>query len=211
MEADEVKVLMINGSPNEYGCTYTALQELEKTLEKHDVGTEILYLGKKPIAGCLACSVCKKTGKCVWQDQVNAVVERLDTIDAIIIGSPVYYASASGQLTAFLDRLFYTAGGKMSRKLGATVVSCRRGGATAAFDQLNKYFTISNMPIVSANYWNQVHGFTPDDVLKDEEGLQTMRVLGENMAWLLKVIYAGREAGIPEPCYEEKIMTNFIR
>ncbi|WP_122640817.1 MULTISPECIES: flavodoxin family protein [unclassified Romboutsia] len=205
-----MKVLMINGSPNKYGCTYTALHEVEKILNKHNIETEILYLGNKPISGCIACGSCKKTGKCVWNDKVNEIVEQLDSIDGIIAGSPVYYAGASGQITSFLDRLFYTGGSKMATKLGASVVSCRRGGASATFDQLNKYFTISNMPIVSSQYWNQVHGFTPEDVLKDEEGLQTMRTLGENMAWLLKCIEAGRKLEVNKPVYENKIMTNFI-
>lgn len=206
-----MKVLLINGSPNEYGCTYTALHEVEKTLNKHDIETEILYLGKKPIAGCINCMQCGQTGKCVFDDQVNSVREELDSIDAIVIGSPVYYASAAGQLTAFLDRLFFCSESHMAGKLGASVVSCRRGGASAAFDQLNKYFTISNMPIVSSQYWNQVHGFTPEDVRKDEEGLQTMRTLGENMAWLLKCIEAGRQKGVGAPIYEPRLRTHFIR
>lgn len=205
-----MKALLINGSPNEHGCTYTALHEIEKTLNKHSIETEILYLGKKPIAGCIACGKCGETGKCIWNDEVNVVLEKLNSIDAIIVGSPVYYAGPSGQLTAFLDRLFYTGGAKMAGKLGASVVSCRRGGATATFDRLNKYFTISNMPIVSSQYWNQVHGFTPEDVMKDKEGLQTMRTLGENMVWLLNSIEAGKKAGVQKPVYEKKTMTNFI-
>ena len=205
-----MKALLINGSPNEHGCTYTALKEVSNVLEKHNIETEILYLGKNPIAGCIACGSCFKTGKCFRKDDVNKVINSLDTIDAIIIGSPVYYAGPSGQLTAFLDMLFYAGGHKMAGKLGASVVSCRRGGATAAFDRLNKYFTISNMPVVSSQYWNQVHGHKPEDVKKDFEGLQTMRVLGENTAWLLKSIEAGRNAGIKFPQYEKRIMTNFI-
>ena len=210
-----MKVLLINGSPNELGCTYTALNEVAGVLNKQDIATEILYLGKKPIPGCIACRQCKKTGKCFWNDQVNEITAVLDTIDALVFGSPVYYAGPSGQLTAFLDRLFFSNGfsangSKMAGKLGAAVVSCRRGGATAAFDRLNKYFTISNMPVVSSQYWNQVHGYTPDDVKKDAEGLQTMRTLGQNMAWLLKSIEAGRKAGIRMPAYEPKISTNFI-
>lgn len=206
-----MKVLLINGSPNEKGCTYTALHEVEKTLNKHNVETEILYLGKKPIAGCTACMACAKTGYCVKDNLVKDVETNLNSYDAIVVGSPVYYAGAAGQLTAFLDRLFFSSQGKMAGKLGASVVSCRRGGATATFDQLNKYFTISNMPIVSSQYWNQVHGHTAEDVMKDEEGLQTMRTLGENMAWLLASIEAGRKAGIQAPEYEQPIMTNFIR
>ena len=205
-----MKVLLINGSPNEHGCTYTALSETAETLQKHGIDTEILYLGKKPVAGCIACGKCRETGKCVFDDKVNEVIDKLDSIDAIVVGSPVYYAGPSGQLTAFLDRLFYSGGGRMAGRLGASVVSCRRGGASAAFDRLNKYFTISSMPVVSSQYWNQVHGFTPEDVRKDGEGLQTMRTLGENMAWLLKCIEAGREKGISLPEYEERIATHFI-
>ena len=205
-----MKVLLINGSPNEHGCTYTALSETAETLQKHGIDTEILYLGKKPVAGCIACGKCRETGKCVFDDKVNEVIDKLDSIDAIVVGSPVYYAGPSGQLTAFLDRLFYSGGGRMAGKLGASVVSCRRGGASAAFDRLNKYFTISSMPVVSSQYWNQVHGFTPEDVRKDGEGLQTMRTLGENMAWLLKCIEAGCEKSISLPEYEERIATHFI-
>lgn len=204
-----MKVLLINGSPNEKGCTYTALAEIAATLEKEGIDSEILYLGKKAIAGCIACNKCSETGKCVFNDKVNEVNAVMDEYDGIVIGSPVYYAAANGQLVAFLNRLFYS-GGSKAGKLGAAVVSCRRGGASAAFDQLNKYFTISNMPVVSSQYWNQVHGFTPDDVRQDKEGLQGMRTLAQNMAWLLKSIEAGREKGIVYPVYEEREMTNFI-
>ena len=205
-----MKVLLINGSSNEKGCTYTALTEVGKTLQKHGIDTEILYLGKKPIAGCIACGKCHETGKCVFDDAVNEVAAKLDEYDGIIVGSPVYYAGPSGQLTAFLDRLFYPNEAKMAGKLAAAVVSCRRGGASAAFDRLNKYFLISNMHVVGSRYWNQVHGFTPEDVRKDKEGLQTMRTLGENMAWLLKCIEAGRKAGVPFPVYEPRMRTHFI-
>ena len=205
-----MKVLLINGSPNEKGCTYTALTEVGKTLQKHGIDTEILYLGKKPIAGCIACGKCHETGKCVFDDAVNEVAAKLDEYDGIIVGSPVYYAGPSGQLTAFLDRLFYPNEAKMAGKLAAAVISCRRGGASAAFDRLNKYFLISNMHVVGSQYWNQVHGFTPEDVRKDKEGLQTMRTLGENMAWLLKCIEAGRKAGVPFPVYEPRMRTHFI-
>lgn len=206
-----MKVLLLNGSPNEHGCTYTALREVEKSLQRRAVETEIAHVGKKPIPGCIACGKCFKTGACVFGDQVNEIAEKLDAVDGLVVGSPVYYASASGQITAFLDRLFYSSGRKLAKKPGAAIVSCRRGGATAAFDQLNKYFTINNMPVVSSQYWNQVHGNTPEEVLQDAEGLQTMRALGENMAWLLRCIEAGRDAGVPEPKYEEKLRTNFIR
>jgi multimeric flavodoxin WrbA len=208
-----MKVLLINGSPNKQGCTYTALREVEKTLNKHNIETEILYLGKKPIAGCTACMECRNTGRCVKKDLVNDIHDRIHTIDAIIVGSPVYYGGAAGQLVAFLNRLFFPIQNQnlMAGKLGAAVVSCRRGGASSTFDQLNKYFTINNMPVVSSQYWNQVHGFTPEDVMKDEEGLQTMRTLGENMAWLLASIEAGRKNGVPAPQYEQTVRTHFIR
>lgn len=205
-----MKVLLINGSPHERGCTYTALAEIVETLEKHGIEGEILYLGKKPIAGCIACGKCFETGKCVFDDMVNSVSRKLDEYAGIILGSPVYYAGPSGQLTAFLDRLFYFNEARMAGKLGAAVVSCRRGGASAAFDRLNKYFLISNMHVVGSQYWNQVHGFTREDVRKDGEGLQTMRTLGENMAWLLKCIEAGKKAGVPFPEYEARIRTHFI-
>ena len=205
-----MKVLLINGSPNERGCTYTALAEVAATLQKHGIETEILYLGKKPIAGCIACGKCQLTGRCVFNDLVNEVSAKLDGYDGIVGGSPVYYAGPTGQLTAFLDRLFYPNEARMAGKLAASVVSCRRGGASAAFDRLNKYFLISNMHVVGSQYWNQVHGFTPDDVRKDKEGLQTMRTLGENMAWLLKCIEAGKKAGVPFPAYEARVRTHFI-
>lgn len=204
------KVLLINGSPNERGCTYTALNEIAETLLKNNVESEILYLGKKPIAGCIACGKCARTGRCVFNDKVNEVLEKLDEYDGIVVGSPVYYAGPSGQLCAFLDRLFYCSEGRMAGKLAVSVVSCRRGGASAAFDRLNKYFGISNMHIVGSQYWNQVHGFTPDDVRKDGEGLQTMRTLAQNMAWLLNGIEVGREKGVETPQYEERIHTHFI-
>lgn len=205
-----MKVLLINGSPNERGCTYTALAEVAATLQKHGIETEILYLGKKPIAGCIACGKCQLTGRCVFNDLVNEVSAKLDGYGGIVVGSPVYYAGPTGQLTAFLDRLFYPNEARMAGKLAASVVSCRRGGASAAFDRLNKYFLISNMHVVGSQYWNQVHGFTPDDVRKDKEGLQTMRTLGENMAWLLKCIEAGKKAGVPFPAYEARVRTHFM-
>jgi len=169
-----------------------------------------VYLGKKPVPGCIACGRCRETGACIYDDLVNTLNERMDEFGALVFGSPVYYSGPSGQICAFLDRLFYSSAGRMAGKLGAAVVSCRRGGATASFDRLNKYFGISNMHIVGSQYWNQVHGFTPEDVRKDLEGLQTMRTLAQNMAWLLKCIDAGERAGIPFPAYEKKIGTHFI-
>ena len=205
------KVLFINGSPNAQGCTYTALREVEKSLNKNGIETEIFQIGRDPVHGCTGCGGCGRNGKCVFDDGVNRLIERLDEFDGLVIGSPVYYASPNGALLAFLDRLFFAAGKRFAGKPGAAVVSCRRGGATAAFDVLNKYFSISNMPIVTSQYWNQIHGNTPEEALQDAEGLQTMRTLGENMAWLIKCIQAGRAAGVPEPVYEKKQSTNFIR
>lgn len=204
------KVLLINGSPHASGCTYTALKEVASTLEKKAVETKIYQIGTKPVAGCIACGRCSAAGKCIFDDGVNSIVSRLDEYSAIVVGSPVYYSGASGQLCSFLDRLFYTAGSRMAGKLGAAVVSCRRGGATAAFERLNKYFEISSMHTVGSQYWNQVHGHTPEDVMKDEEGLQTMRTLALNMAWLLKCIEAGEREGIERPVYEKRLVTNFI-
>lgn len=206
-----MKVLMINGSPHREGCTYTALKEVSDTLLAQGIETEFLYLGVKPVAGCIDCRSCRKTGRCFVDDQVNEVIEKLPQIDGIVVGSPVYYAAASGQVTAFLNRLFFAGGSGLKGKPGAAVVSCRRGGATAAFDQLNKYFTINGMPVVSSQYWNQVHGNTPEEVKQDLEGLQTMRTLGNNMAWLLKCIALGKENGVCFPQEEDRIATNFIR
>ncbi len=206
-----MKVLLINGSAHQKGCTYTALKEVAGILEQEGIETEFLWIGAKPVAGCIGCGSCRRTGRCFVDDQVNQVVERLEELDGFVIGSPVYYAGPSGQLTAFLDRLFYAGGGRFRGKLGAAVVSCRRGGAATAFDRLNKYFTINSMPVVSSQYWNQVHGNTPEEVRRDLEGLQIMRTLGRNMAWLLKCIDLGRANGIQLPPQEERVATNFIR
>lgn len=205
------KILLINGSPNEKGCTYTALSELASQLEKHGVETELLYLGTSPISGCTACRVCGRLGRCVIDDAVNEIGSRLSEFDGIVMGSPVYYGGPSGQLCTFLDRLFFAYGGQMAGKLAASVVSCRRGGSTAAFDRLNKYPAMNNMVIVGSQYWNQIHGSVAQQAREDAEGLQTMRALGENMAWLLKCIAAGKAANVPMPAYEKRIATNFIR
>ena len=204
------KVLLINGSPHELGCSYTALSEVAGVLNKNGVETELMWVGTKAINGCIDCGKCAETGRCVFNDMVNAILDRLDEFDGIVVGSPVYYGSASAQLCCVLDRLFFAGGGRMAGKLAAAVVSCRRGGASAAFDRLNKYFEMNNMPVVPSQYWNQVHGFTPDDVRKDAEGLQTMRTLAQNMAWLLQSIQAGREKGLEKPVYEERLWTHFI-
>ncbi len=205
------KVLLINGSPHEFGCTYTALKEVADTLEKNGMETEILYLGTKPVAGCIACGKCGQTGRCVFDDQVNRVLDKLDEYSGIVVGSPVYFAGPTGQICAFLDRLFYCGGGRMAGKIAASVVSCRRGGASASFDRLNKYFSISNMHIAGSQYWNQIHGKTPAQAVKDLEGLQTMRTLGQNIAWLIKSIEAGEAAGLAAPEYEKTQITNFIQ
>ena len=206
-----MKVILVNGSPNEKGCTYTALCEVEKALNKGGIETEIFWIRKKPISGCMGCGGCGKLGRCVVSDSVNEFVEKAADADGFVFGSPVHYAAASGALTSFMDRAFYSGKSKLVGKPAAAVVSCRRGGASAAFDQINKYFTISSMPIVSSQYWNQVHGNSPEQVLQDEEGLQTMRTLGNNMAWILKCIEAGKAAGITFPESEPVIRTSFIR
>jgi len=205
------KVLFINGSPNERGCTYTALQEVISTLELNDIDTELISLGKEAIRGCIACGACKKNGMCIFDDKVNSILKKAEEYDALVFGSPVYYAGPSGQICSFLDRLFFASCGRFAGKLGAAVVSCRRGGASAAFDRLNKYFQISNMAVVGSQYWNQVHGNTPEEVKKDLEGMQTMRTLGENIAWLLKNLDCGKVSGINKPVYEARVSTNFIR
>lgn len=207
-----MKVMLVNGSPHEKGCTYTALAEVAKALQKQGVETEIFHIGKQPIAGCLGCGACAKLGKCVTDDIVTQFIEKAKTADGFVFGSPVYYSSAAGNLVCFMDRLFYSGGKYLAYKPAAAVASARRAGTVATFDVLNKYFTINNMPVVSANYWNGVHGAnnTPADVEKDEEGLQTMRMLGNNMAWLLQCIQLGKQAGIT-PEKEQKIRTNFIR
>lgn len=206
-----MKVLLLNGSPKANGCTYTALCEVAGALEKNGIETEIVQVGAAPIAGCIGCGACVRTGKCFMEDGVNEFVEKAKRADGFVFGSPVHYAAASGAVTSFLDRAFYGKSAAFAGKPGAAIVSCRRGGAASAFDQLNKYFTISNMPIVSSQYWNQVHGNTPEEVRRDEEGMQTMRTLGNNMAWLLKCIEAGKKAGITFPEREPALKTNFIR
>lgn len=205
-----MKVLLINGSPHAKGCTFTALSEVAKTLNQEGIETEIVQVGHKDIRGCTACLSCRQNQKCVFDDIVNEVAPKFAECDGIVVGSPVYYASPNGNLVSFLDRLFYSTPFNKTMKVGASVVSARRGGCSATFDMLNKYFTISNMPIVSSQYWNMVHGYTSDDVRKDEEGLQTMRTLGRNMAFLIKSISLGKEQfGLPEK--EKTIRTNFIK
>ena len=205
-----MKVILINGSPNAKVCTYTALEEVSKTLKSEGIETEIIHVGHKDIRGCIGCRQCKTKGKCVFNDIVNDIAPKFKECDGIVIGSPVYFASANGTLVSFIDRLFYSMTADKTMKVGAAVVSCRRGGNSATFDELNKYFTISQMPIASSQYWNMVHGNSPEEVQQDLEGLQTMRTLGKNMAFLIKSIQLGKkEFGLPEK--EEHKFTNFIR
>jgi multimeric flavodoxin WrbA len=204
-----MSVLLINGSPHEKGCTYTALAEVAGELEKNGFETEIYHIGNDPIYGCRACYSCVKTGVCVIDgDRCNEIIRRMRDAQGLVVGSPVYFAGVNGALCALLDRAFFAARAHMAYKPGAAVVSCRRGGAGSAFDRLNKYFTINNMPVVSSQYWNSVHGNTPDEVRQDAEGMQVMRTLGRNMAWLLRSILAG---GLPTPTPEAPRRTNFIR
>ena len=203
-----MKVLLLNGSPHPNGCTATALKEMIMAFDAADVETELIHVGNKDVRGCISCGSCFKTGKCVFNDLVNEVAPKFEAADGLVIGSPVYYASPNGTLISFVDRLFYSTRFSKHMKVGAAVVSARRGGNTASFDVLNKYFSISGMPIATATYWNQVHGFSAEDVQKDKEGLQTMRNLARNMTFLMKVIADGREKyGLPE--VEHGVFTSF--
>ena len=202
-----MKVVLINGSPHRKGNTFIALSEVAGALEKEGVQTEIIQLGIKAVQGCIACNKCAELGHCVFQDTLyNQVREALQEADGIVVGSPVYYAGPNGALCALLDRVFYSCSELLAYKAGASVAVCRRGGASATFDRLNKYFTLLNMPVVSSQYWNSVHGMRPGEATEDAEGLQTMRMLGRNMAWLLKGV---KREERPEP--ELRVMTNFIR
>jgi multimeric flavodoxin WrbA len=204
-----MKVLLINGSPHKEGNTFIALKEVAKALEKEIVKTEIIHIGTKAVQGCIACYKCFELGKCVFQDDLyNTIRESLTDTDGIIVGTPVYYAGPNGSLCAILDRIFYSCSDLLQYKPAASIAVCRRGGASAAFDRLNKYFTISNMPVVSSQYWNSVHGLSPGEALQDAEGLQIMRTLGRNMVWVLKNLKSNTEL-IPTP--EERQSTNFIR
>lgn len=205
-----MKVILVNGGPHEKGCTYTALKEIEKELNNNNIETEILWLGIKPMSGCIGCGICLKTGKCFIDDKVNEFLEKVPKTDGFVFGSPVHFAAISGTLSSFMDRVFYGKKNLFSNKLAASVVSCRRGGSSSALDELNKYFGINNMPIITSQYWNMVHGTNPEEVKKDEEGMQTMRTLGKNMSWLLKSIEVAKENGVELPKYEKSIKTNFI-
>ncbi|MCM1498297.1 MAG: flavodoxin family protein [Clostridium sp.] len=209
-----MKVLLVNGSPNEKGCTYTALSEIAKTLEENGVETEIFHIGNKPVRGCIGCNACRRNGNkgCVFDDDVvNRLAAKVKEADGYVFGSPVYYASPNGALLAVLDRLFYSVGQYMQYKPAACIASARRAGTTATYDVLNKYIGINNMLMVPANYWNMVHGNRPEEVRQDLEGLQIMQVLGRNMAWMLKLLEAGEANDIKHPEVVEKIATNFIR
>lgn len=205
-----MKVLLINTSPHKKGCTFTALSIIAKELEQNNIETEIVHIGNKDIRGCIACDKCKELGRCVFDDVVNQVATKFEMSDGIVIGTPVYYASANGSAITFFDRLFHSVRSSKRMKVGAAISSARRAGTTATLDLLNKYFLLSEMPVASSCYWNMVHGNTPEEVLKDEEGLQIMRVLGRNMAFLIKAIHSQKEKeGLP--LQEQKIRTNFIR
>lgn len=206
-----MKVLLINGSPHEHGCTRAALDEVARTLSDCGVETELINIGTGSVAGCTACGGCTRTGRCVVDDGVNAAIEALAAADGLIVGSPVHYASPAGALLAFLDRMFFAGADRFAHKPAAAFTSARRAGTTASLDVINKYFTISQMPVVSSTYWNMVHGGRAEDVAEDAEGLQTARNLARNMAWLLRCIEAGRKAGIEPPEAELKNRTNFIR
>ncbi len=210
-----MKVLLINGSPHEKGCTYTALQEIANQLEKEGIGSEIYYIGTDAVKPCMACRACAKIGKCVINDKVNEFVDKAADFDAYIIGSPVHYASASGGVTIFMDRAFFSASmsgrANFRHKPASAIVSARRAGTTATLDQLNKYFQISEMPVISGRYWNMVHGANPDEVKQDKEGMQNMRILAKNMAYFLKCKEAASQAGIVPPAAEPIEFTNFIR
>lgn len=205
-----MNVLMINGSPRVNGNTATALHEMERIFQQEDIGVEIISIGNQAIRGCIGCTSCKKTGKCVFDDMVNEIAEKFEKCDGLVVGSPVYFASANATLVAFMTRLFYSTPFDKTMKVGASVVAARRGGLSATFDELNKFFTISGMPVASGQYWNSIHGAAPGEALQDEEGLQGMRTLARNMSFLMKSIALGKERyGIPQK--EEMRRTNFIR
>ena len=208
-----MKILVLNGSPHINGCTDRGLREVESTLVENGIEVERVNIGNKDIRGCIGCNFCRQHGRCVFNDLVNETAHKFAEADGLIVGSPVYYAGCNGQALAFLDRLFYSTSATIDKtmKVGAAVVSSRRAGSTSAFDEINKYFTINQMPIVSSRYWNMVHGAKPEDVKQDAEGLQTMRVLGRNMAWFLRCKEAGEKAGVHLPEQEPMTFTNFIR
>lgn len=205
-----MKVLLLNGSPHVAGCTYTALHEMMGVFAKQRIETELVHVGNQAVRGCIACGTCRKKGACVFDDIVNELAPKFEQADGLVVGSPVYYASANATLVAVLDRLFYSTGFSKQMKVGACIVSARRGGLSATFDELNKYFTISGMPVASGQYWNSIHGNTAEEAMQDAEGLQGMRTLAANMSFLIKSIALGKESfGLPE--MESRVSTNFIR
>lgn len=211
-----MKVMLFNGSPKENGCTYTALNKIAETLSKEGIESQIFHVGNEAISSCKGCQACAKLGKCIFDDKVNEFVELMKNCDALVIGSPVHYASSSGATVAFLDRAFYSSarslqGSVFERKPGFAIASARRAGTTATLDQLNKYFLITQMPIISGRYWNMVHGNTPDEVIQDLEGIQNLRILARNLAWHLKCTDIAIKSGLTPPEKEKVIRTNFIR
>lgn len=210
----KMKVMLVNGSPHKEGCTFTALTEIAETLRKNGVDSEFFWIGRKPVSGCIACRACAKTGRCIIDDAVNRFLDRVPEFDGFVFGAPVHFASPNGMTISFMDRVFFcdfNKGKHFAGKPGAAIASCRRAGSSATLDVLNKYFVFSKMPLVPSQYWPMVHGGVAEDVKKDIEGLQIMRTLGQNMAWLLKCIAAGKAAGIDLPQYEPFTPTNFIR
>lgn len=211
----DMKILLLNGSPHEKGCTFTALQEIAEQLEREGIAAEIFWVGNKAIQACLGCGACAKLGKCVVNDKVNEFLDKAKEFDAYIFGSPVHYASASGNIVPFLHRAFMTeaSSGKNIFRLkpGASIATARRAGTTVTLDQLNKYFQVTEMPVISGRYWNMVHGNTPEEIKKDREGMQNMRILAKNMAFFLKCKQAAKDAGIEPPTVETPIWTNFVR
>ncbi len=208
----EMKVLLVNGSPHKMGCTYTALEEVAGVLNSLGIETEHFWVGNKPVMGCIGCGHCSQSKRCWFgDDPVNEFLQKVPATDGFVFGTPIHFAGTSGAIKSFMDRAFCSKLGLYANKPAAAIVSCRRGGAQGGFEDLNRYFTIANMPVVSSEYWNEVHGNTPEEVKQDLEGLQVMRQLGRNMAWLLRCIEAGRKAGVAEPEHEAKTKTNFIR
>ncbi len=210
-----MKVLLVNGSPHKEGCTYTALAEVGAALNQSGIGTDVFWIGNKPLSGCIACKSCIQKNRCVFDDTVNEFLELAGDYDGFVFGTPVHWGGAAGAITSFLDRVFYAdlngGGNRFLLKPAAAVMSARRAGTTATWDQMNKYFGLMQMPIITSRYWNMVHGTTPDEVRRDAEGMQIMRILGKNMAWFLKCKEAGMKAGIPLPEQETISFTNFIR
>lgn len=208
-----MKVLLLNGSPHVNGSTHRALVEIEETLHAEGIETELMHVGTDPIRGCMGCGVCRKNklGRCIFgEDAVNVAIKKMESCDALIVGTPVHYGNASGAITSFLDRMFYSSKG-FPNKPAASVAVCRRAGANTTLDQINKYFTLSNMPVISSAYWNMVFGNSPAEVEQDKEGMMVMRTVARNMAWILKCIEAGKAAGVADPYHEKQIRTNFIR